>query len=148
MTHEFRVLGSADAQALHALEQHVTGDAWSAARFAELLDQSRFVGLGAFYGPELHGSVTAYTIGGEAEIVNVAVHPAWRGQGLGTALLRRLAALVVDRGMERIVLEVREGNLPARAVYAKTGFVQVGRRPRYYVDPSEDALILAWSAIE
>ena len=50
MAHEFRVLGSADAQALHALEQQVTGDAWSAARFAELLDQSRFVGLGAFCG--------------------------------------------------------------------------------------------------
>lgn len=143
---ELRVLGPADALDLHALEQLVTGDAWSVVRFTELLGQPRFMGLGAFCGPDLRGYVTAYTIGGETEIVNVAVHPAWRGMGVGSALLGRLVELAVASGVERIVLEVRASNLPAQAVYAKAGFVQAGIRPRYYAVPCEDALILVWTA--
>lgn len=145
MPHDVRVLGPSDAPALHALEQSVTSAAWSVERLAYLLGEARFLGVGVFSGTDLHGSVTAYTIGGEAEIVNVAVHPGWRRQGLGQVLMRYVQDIVVNTGLERIVLEVRSSNVPARGLYTKLGFMQVGLRPHYYADPREDALILAWT---
>ncbi|GAB1410406.1 ribosomal protein S18-alanine N-acetyltransferase [Desulfovibrionales bacterium] len=145
MLHDVRVLKPQDALALHALEQSIITDAWSAERLEFLLAEPRFLGLGAFLGSALHGSVTAYTIGGEAEIVNVAVHAAWRRQGLGMALLSRLQDVAIETGLERIVLEVRSSNIQAQGLYAKLGFVHVALRPRYYMYPSEDALVLAWN---
>jgi [ribosomal protein S18]-alanine N-acetyltransferase len=82
-------------------------------------------------------------VGPEAEVANVAVHPALRGSGAGGILLDTLLAEAGIQGVERVFLEVRESNAPARALYARRGFAEVGRRKRYYRKPTEDALILA-----
>ena len=70
------------------------------------------------------------------------MEPAARRRGLGRRLL--LLALQAGRkmGMQKAILEVREGNAPALALYRASGFVRTGRRPRYYADTGEDALIL------
>lgn len=78
----------------------------------------------------------------EAHITMVAVHPNYRGQGLGQALLFALLKSARTRGMERATLEVRESNLAALSLYQKFGFQIAGRRRRYYQDNNEDALIL------
>lgn len=78
----------------------------------------------------------------EAHISTIAVLPCWRGLGLGERLLQTL----LDRAMalDAVVatLEVRPSNQAARSLYRKYRFVEVGRRPRYYSDNQEDALIL------
>ena len=78
----------------------------------------------------------------DCDIMNLAVAPDARRQQLGRTLLQSLIDELHRRGTERLFLEVRASNVPARALYASFGFEQVGLRKEYYVNPTEDALIL------
>ena len=93
-------------------------------------------------GGNLAGYVGVHLVVDEGYIDNVAVFPAWRRRGVATRLLGRLCAHARREKLQFLTLEVREGNLPAIAFYQKLGFAQVGRRPRFYDDPQEDALLL------
>lgn len=79
----------------------------------------------------------------EMHINNLAIHPAWRGQGLGTRLLSDVMAAAARMGVRRATLEVRRSNLPAQRLYAAAGFQVVGVRAGYYTQPAEDALVLS-----
>ena len=68
--------------------------------------------------------------------------------GIASALMRQLMTELRAIGSEKLTLEVRASNMPARGLYAKLGFVQVGLRKNYYRDPKEDALILSISLKE
>lgn len=70
----------------------------------------------------------------DAELQRIAVPEEWRRAGVARALLGAVLAHAAHRGAERLLLEVREDNLAARAFYARTGFTELGRRPRYYRD--------------
>ena len=78
----------------------------------------------------------------EADVMNVAVAPAFRRQGVGEGLMVALMDSLRAKGMESLTLEVRASNSPAIALYDRLGFTEVGRRPNYYTDPREDALIM------
>ncbi|MDO8914599.1 MAG: tRNA (adenosine(37)-N6)-threonylcarbamoyltransferase complex transferase subunit TsaD [Coriobacteriia bacterium] len=78
----------------------------------------------------------------EGHIMNLAVRPDARGRGLGTALLSRLLDVAAERGLRKLTLEVRPSNVEAIELYRKAGFRDVGRRPGYYSDSGEDALIM------
>lgn len=79
---------------------------------------------------------------GEAHVLTLAVAPDRRGQGVGRRLLDALIAAVHRRGAAAVTLEVRASNAVALRLYERAGFVVEGRRPRYYVDDGEDALIM------
>jgi ribosomal-protein-alanine N-acetyltransferase len=87
------------------------------------------------------GMLLGRVIAGEAEVLTLAVAPAARRQGIATALLRAARQKATDRGGSVMFLEVAAGNEPALALYRREGFVEVGRRRRYYTDGS-DALVL------
>lgn len=89
------------------------------------------------------GIVVARTVGGEAEIFNLVVRPAWRRCGTGRRLLEDALAACKSAGAKAAFLEVRESNAGARAFYASLGFLETGRRSRYYRRPEEDALLLS-----
>jgi [ribosomal protein S18]-alanine N-acetyltransferase len=89
------------------------------------------------------GFVLARWTGGEMEILNLAVDPAARGKGIGRALIRAAAAEGAARGAAKVFLEVRESNSSARAFYTRLGFAQSGRRPAYYREPDETAVLMA-----
>lgn len=92
------------------------------------------------------GFVLAQVVLDEAEILTLAVAPQHRRQGLGADLVKRLHSSAKAAGADRIFLEVSAENQPAQALYAKLGYDQVGRRPRYYQARDGqrfDALILA-----
>jgi len=95
---------------------------------------------------ELSGEVVGYAvvriIREEGHLLNIAVAPERRRQGIGTELLRFCIDLCVKRGVKDIWLEVRESNLEAISIYKKMGFIKVGTRRRYYQDTDEDALIM------
>jgi ribosomal-protein-alanine N-acetyltransferase len=78
----------------------------------------------------------------EIHINNVAVRPALRGRGLGTALLTHVFAEARRLGAARATLEVRASNLDAQRLYTRLGFIEAGRRRGYYSHPVEDAVIL------
>jgi len=114
------------------------GEAWNAAIMAAQLSLPGTFGLI----DESGGMILARAVADEAEILTLAVDPAARRRGLGRELVREAARIAVARGAARLLLEVSAANQPARALYAGLGFVQAGRRRRYYVNGS-DALILA-----
>lgn len=78
----------------------------------------------------------------EGHISTIAVHPDWRGRGLGEWMLVALIDAAILRGAEELTLEVRVSNHVAQNLYRKYDFAEVGRRKRYYHDNNEDALIM------
>jgi ribosomal-protein-alanine N-acetyltransferase len=78
----------------------------------------------------------------EAHIATVAVHPDFREQGLGKMLLKAGMQAAYEEGARIYHLEVRAGNLAAQKMYLEFGYEIVGRRPRYYQDNGEDALLM------
>lgn len=110
-----------------------------------LLTLCRESGVG-FAAIEADGTVSAYVgmtyAAGEGSITNVATHPAYRQGGRASAVLEALLAFVQTYCPEGVYLEVRPSNQAALALYARYGFVAVGRRKNFYRAPLEDALIL------
>ncbi|RRD31224.1 ribosomal-protein-alanine N-acetyltransferase [Streptococcus minor] len=86
---------------------------------------------------DLIGFLAIQNLVGELEITQIAIKKAYQGRGLGDQLMAQLS----DR-RESIFLEVRASNEAARALYAKYGFVQVGKRKNYYQNPAEDAILM------
>ncbi len=80
--------------------------------------------------------------GGQAHITTIAVHPDWRGRGLGELLLLVALEEMVDQGMGTVTLEMRPSNDVAYELYRKHGFEVERRRRRYYQD-GEDAWVMA-----
>jgi [ribosomal protein S18]-alanine N-acetyltransferase len=87
------------------------------------------------------GFIVAQTATDEWEIENVVVAAEARRRRLASRLIERLLDLATARGAISVALEVRESNLAARALYASAGFVEASRRPKYYSNPEEDAVI-------
>ena len=88
------------------------------------------------------GYVGSQTVIDESDMMNVAVHPDYRRKGIAEKLVMELVEALKKRDSRCLTLEVRASNEPARALYEKQGFVQVGLRKNYYRNPREDALIL------
>ncbi len=86
------------------------------------------------------GRVTARV----GEVESLAVRQTERGRGVGRALLGAVMEWCVAAGAREIELEVREGGVAARRLYESVGFVEVGRRPGYYREPVETAVLMRW----
>jgi ribosomal-protein-alanine N-acetyltransferase len=84
----------------------------------------------------------------KAHVATIAVHPAWRGQGLGELLLFSLLDRGAELGARRATLEVRASNQVAQGLYHKVGFEIISRRKHYYADNGEDAYIMATPPFE
>jgi len=124
--------GPRDAATFATLHAASFRRGWSDGEFEQMLAERNIVAHRAMLGRALHGFILSRLAGHEAEILSVAVAAARRGRGLGRALLhlhlRRLAGL----GAGSVFLEVDEDNTPARRLYQRAGFREVGRRPGYY----------------
>ena len=134
-------LTPADIAAVVALERQCFSSPWDEALYAAALGRQFFRLWGIKPAGILVGYVSVYHLGAELEIINIAVNPTLRRQGVGGALLRHVRAAAEVSSAERIILEVRRGNAPAIALYASQGFALSGTRPGYYPDTGEDALV-------
>jgi len=119
--------------------------------FTSPWEETTFRGLmrrpsAALFVAEVHGEVVGYSVAwyaaDEAELGDLAVHPEWRGRGIGAALLRHNVSEAVRRDIRFVYLEVREGNAAARQLYESAGFEIVGVRRKYYAEPPEDAVVM------
>ena len=120
---------------------------WKSKQYAEELESEHSEVLGAWSDgdraeEQLLGVVCCKRVLDECYLLMLAVHPAWRGRSVGEMLLRAALRSAWEAEQSLLTLEVRESNAPALALYAKCGLQQVGRRPRYYQAPQEDALLL------
>lgn len=88
------------------------------------------------------GTLGLRQIAGEGEITNVGVLPSCRGRGISSQMMQAVIESCAASGIHNLTLEVRSGNRPAVALYEKFGFVTEGRRPGFYRNPAEDALIM------
>ena len=119
-------------------------DPWDAAALQRLLALVGVFGYLAWREDAPVGFALARDLGNEVEILSLGVMAGCRRRGIGRTLLDAVMAEAGRRRRGSLVLEVAAGNTAARRLYAGAGFVQVGRRPRYYrhTPQSGDALIL------
>lgn len=115
---------------------------WSEHSIASELTNPLSVWLVALDGSKVVGYVGTQSVLCEADMMNVAVSPDYRRLGIAQNLVERLVQALCSRKVQSLTLEVRVSNEPAKALYRKLGFSQVGLRPNYYKNPREDALIL------
>jgi ribosomal-protein-alanine N-acetyltransferase len=135
-----------DVPAILAIEQQAPGAAhWTSEQYKKL------VGSGVVFVAEdaaeetgkLCGFICAKAVASEWEIENVVVAAEFLRRGIANELVRELIQRAENEAASAILLEVRESNLPARRLYEKHGFREVGRRRAYCRDPVEDAILYA-----
>lgn len=124
------------------LEKLCFDDPWSERSISSELTNPLSLWLVAVDCEKLCGYVGSQTVLDETDMMNVAVHPDYRRKGVAESLIRTLIKWLRKKGSRSLSLEVRASNVQAIALYRKLGFSQVGKRPNYYRNPREDALIL------
>ncbi|KPU43625.1 mycothiol acetyltransferase [Oxobacter pfennigii] len=102
-----------------------------AARYVVAKDTDKVIGYGGMW-----------IILDESHITNIAVHPDYRGKGIGNLILKAMIEMAKQENIIAMTLEVRRTNYIAQRLYEKYGFVSVGIRPKYYEDNNEDAIIM------
>jgi len=141
-----RPLGYSDLPQVIAIERRAFTTPWSLAMFVLELSKPSGIALAAV---NAGGEVIGYLILSRYDTVwhlmNVAVDPFSRRRGVGRGLLEKM----IERGgaNEQYTLEARTSNAGAIALYERLGFVAAGKRPRYYRDTGEDAVIM-WRTVE
>ncbi len=131
----------------HTLQVHrVISDAflnpWSVETVSSLLQSDKAVCFGAFEEQELVGYAVLEWVLDEGSLTDIAVLKTHRGQGIGKLLMKELLKAAKEQELQFVTLEVRQSNTPAINLYTSYGFEHVGKRPRYYSDPTEDAVLM------
>ena len=129
-------------EAVAELEKICFSDPWSLKSVRSELDNPLSLWLVAVEEDRVAGYIGSQSVLGESDMMNVAVHPDFRRQGIGQMLVTALGDELKKAGNRCLTLEVRASNAPAIAMYQKLGFEQVGLRKNYYRNPREDAKIL------
>jgi ribosomal-protein-alanine N-acetyltransferase len=120
---------------------------WHREAYLTALDPQSVPRRIALVATEAHtGSVTGFLVAGllppQAELETIAVAAEDQRKGVGGTLFAAMAALLATEKVTEVILEVRASNHPALSLYHALGFAEAGRRPRYYADPIEDAVLL------
>ncbi|MCX7749253.1 MAG: ribosomal protein S18-alanine N-acetyltransferase [Clostridia bacterium] len=116
---------------------------WSRQAFDDELTKNEF---SRYVIAKVNGNIVGYggmwKVCDEGHITNIAVHPEFRGTGVGSKILEKLIRIAKEECILRMTLEVRRTNIAAQGLYAKYGFQNSGFRKSYYSDNGEDALIM------
>jgi ribosomal-protein-alanine N-acetyltransferase len=138
---EIRTLAYSDLPDVTAIERRAFPTPWSLAMFVLELSKPSGLCLAALRAGQLCGYTICSRYDLDWHIMNVAVDPPYRRQGVASALLAELYRRADDE-RARFTLEVRRSNQEAIALYTRDGFRVAGMRRRYYQDNGEDALIM------
>ena len=129
-------------EAVAQLETVCFSDPWSITSIGSEVDNPLSLWIVALDGEKVVGYVGSQSVLGWADMMNLAVSPDYRRLGIGERLVNELTLQLKDDNVSCLTLEVRQSNSSAISLYTKLGFAEVGRRPGYYHNPREDALIL------
>ena len=137
-----RRMETEDIDGVYDVEINSFAIPWSKKSFSDEMSNS----LAVYYVAEVQGRIAGYagmwSVAGEGDVTNIAVHPDFRRNGIGNLLMKALFKEAESCDMSLITLEVRESNIPARSMYEKFGFEEVGTRKNYYADNHENAVIM------
>ena len=139
---QIREMQVKDADAVAAIEQQIFSQPWSRQGFLDAVKLANTVFLVAEENNRIVGYIGMYVAMDEGEITNVAVAPVERCHGIGGMLIAELLKIAENKGIARIVLEVRVSNDSAIRLYERNGFVQCGVRRGFYEFPKEDAYVM------
>ena len=131
-----------DVSEFAELEKLCFSAPWSENALRETMEGDNSCFLVAEENGRVCGYIGSYYALDEGYITNVAVHPDCRRRGIGQALVGELVECGKQLGLLFLTLEVREGNCAAISLYEKLGFKNVGKRPRFYTNPSEAAVLM------
>ena len=142
---EYRRMVPEDADGVARVEKACMPVPWSRESFwqeAANTDAYYLLGIDIDKDNLIMAYAGCWVLGNEGHITNVAVDLDYQGQGMGRKLMEKLVEAVKPLGVDSMTLEVRPSNTRALALYEKLGFKSVGRRPKYYTQPVEDAEIM------
>ena len=139
---EYLKMNESHIKAIAELEKMCFRDPWSANSIASELHNPLSDWFVAVDNGMVCGYVGSQSVLDGADMMNIAVHPDYRKQGIGCALIERLIAALKEKNVISLCLEVRVSNESAISLYSKMGFAVVGKRPGYYRNPREDAYIM------
>lgn len=137
-----------DVTAVAALESDNFSRPWSYDAFLKTLSDENYIVIIAKETDALLGYCVLLCTGEEADITNVCTLPSARGKGVATEMLTVLMEAGKSRGVTEFFLEVRESNVPARALYTKLGFEEIGLRKNYYEEPKEHAVLMKKGSLD
>lgn len=137
----FDRMTSEDLDDVARIESESFSTPWSRNAFENALHDNNYIFYVARIDKKVIGTAGLIVSFDEADVTNVAVDKKYRGNGVATDLFLTLLEKGVSAGIKTFTLEVRESNHPAIALYEKSGFVFIGKRPGFYDAPKEDALM-------
>ena len=136
-----RKLNAKDAPLAAVLEAECFSRPWSKNAFEQAFEDDNYYYLGMFDNEKMIGMAGIIVSFDTGEVTNVAVSKKYRRQGIAYKIIQELITCGKNAGVSIFTLEVREHNESAIALYEKTGFEFVGKRPGFYEMPKEDAYI-------
>ncbi len=143
MTALLRPAESSDITEIVRIERVCFADPWSEDSFRRILGgRAAIFQVMVLPEKQIAGYIIAFAVGQDAELLNVAVDPQFRGRGLAGQMLDAVLIQLGANGVRTAFLEVRESNRAALALYGSRGFKEIGRRRNYYRRPVEDALVM------
>lgn len=138
-----RKMQMSDVGEIARLEKQAFLDAWTEKGILETFRQQQaFVVVGEMDG-RVVGYCIIYYVLDEGEIARIAVDDTCKRQGVGRALLKQVECICMEKGITKIMLDVREGNGTARAFYRSCGFAEDGIRKNFYEMPKEHAILMS-----
>lgn len=141
----FRSMGEQDIPAVAAIEKSVFSRPWTEQSFWQAMQQDTLF-IVALKGNTIIGYCGMYCSFEEGEITNVAVMPGEQGCGVGGRMLEYLLGQAGQKGITRLILEVRISNAHAIRLYSKLGFRNCGVRKNFYDLPREDGMVMVMEA--
>ena len=143
MAFTFRYATEADVDAIVAIEEASMSCPWNRDNYLEAVNSDHAFIMVALADDDIAGFAVFYLTPPESELPDIVVAEAYRGQGLGKALLSESLVALKEKGIDTIYLEVRVSNTPARNLYSHIGFEEIGKRKYFYSNPVEDAICMS-----
>jgi ribosomal-protein-alanine N-acetyltransferase len=125
-----------------AIENVSFATPWSRQLFMDELSNNASTVMVFTAADKLVGYVCFWEVVDEGHLLNIAVHPDHRRDGLGRFIMDYVEKSCVQRGLQKILLDVARRNTPARNLYKRCGFQTIGFRKRYYTEAQDDALVM------
>ena len=137
-----RLMEKEDIDILTSLEMEIFSDPWPAEAFIDGLVDADHVFLVVEIERQVAGYGSYYIEMGEGRLTNIAITPEFRRKSVAKKLLEHILGVVKKARCKYIFLDVRPTNEAAISLYSSYGFYEAYRRPEYYSDPTEDALVM------
>lgn len=132
-----------DVPAISRIESRTSNTPWSADAIThDILSNDKAYIVVAVCGDETVGYADMWVVAGEAQLNNIAIDEAWRGNHFGEALMSHMIERAIELNCDVMGLEVRRSNETAISMYHKAGFQDIAVRRGYYRDNREDAILM------